>query len=65
VAIFGPTVPAFGYGPVNPGDLIAEIALACRPCSLHGPQVCPLGHHNCMKGQAAEAIKAQVELRLR
>ena len=65
VAIFGPTVPAFGYGPINPGDRVAELPMACRPCSLHGPQVCPLGHHNCMKGQSVESIVAQVELRLR
>ena len=65
VAIFGPTVPAFGYGPINRGDRVAEVSMACRPCSLHGPQVCPLGHHNCMKGQSVEAIMAQVELRLR
>ena len=61
LAIFGPTVPAFGYGPIRPGDRVAEIALDCRPCSLHGPQVCPLGHHKCMKDQSAESIASQVK----
>ena len=56
LAIFGPTVPAFGYGPIHPGDQVAELTMDCRPCSLHGPQVCPLGHHNCMKLQSAESI---------
>ncbi|MEO6067759.1 MAG: glycosyltransferase family 9 protein [Gemmatimonadota bacterium] len=61
LAIFGPTVPAFGYGPIRPGDRVAEITtLDCRPCSSHGPQVCPLGHHRCMKDQSAESILAQV-----
>jgi heptosyltransferase-2 len=50
VAIFGPTVPAFGFGPLAPRHAIAELGgLTCRPCSSHGPQVCPLGHFKCMK----------------
>ena len=56
LAIFGPTVPAFGYGPIRPGDRVAAIMLDCRPCSSHGPQVCPLGHHHCMKQQSAGSI---------
>ena len=59
LAIFGPTVPAFGYGPVRPGDRVAELTMDCRPCSLHGPQVCPLGHHKCMRDQSAESIATQ------
>lgn len=50
VAIFGPTIPAFGFAPRGPRDRVVELAgLACRPCSSHGPPVCPLGHHRCMK----------------
>jgi heptosyltransferase-2 len=64
LAIFGPTVPAFGYGPIRPGDRVAEIALECRPCSSHGPQVCPLGHHRCMRDQGPEEILRQVQDRL-
>jgi heptosyltransferase-2 len=56
LAIFGPTVPAFGYGPVGWDDGIAEIALDCRPCSSHGPQVCPLGHFKCMREQSPEQV---------
>ncbi len=49
IAIFGPTVPAFGFGPRGARDVVVEHpTLACRPCSAHGPQVCPLGHHHCM-----------------
>jgi heptosyltransferase-2 len=49
VAIFGPTVPAFGFGPRGPRDRIVEVlGLECRPCSRHGPMRCPLGHHRCM-----------------
>lgn len=50
VAIFGPTVPGFGFGPRGPSDVVLQLeGLACRPCSRHGPQVCPLSHHRCMK----------------
>ena len=57
VAIFGPTVPAFGFGPRGEADRIVELAgLACRPCSPHGPMVCPLGHHRCMREIGAAAV---------
>jgi heptosyltransferase-2 len=57
VAIFGPTVPAFGFGPIRPGDRVVEHPdLACRPCSQHGPRVCPLGHHRCMKEVTVDQV---------
>ena len=50
VAIFGPTVPEFGFGPLSPrASVVGEETLACRPCDRHGPQRCPLGHHRCMR----------------
>ncbi|HUQ45550.1 MAG TPA: lipopolysaccharide heptosyltransferase II [Gemmatimonadaceae bacterium] len=50
VAIFGPTVPAFGFGPLAPrSEVVGHEALPCRPCDRHGPQRCPLGHHRCMR----------------
>ncbi|MGQ0538220.1 MAG: lipopolysaccharide heptosyltransferase II [Gemmatimonadaceae bacterium] len=49
VAIFGPTVPAFGFGPLAQNAAIAgHETLTCRPCHRHGPRVCPLGHWRCM-----------------
>jgi heptosyltransferase-2 len=57
VAIFGPTVPAFGFGPLAPRRAIAEVAgLACRPCHAHGPQRCPLGHFACMQELDASRV---------
>lgn len=47
-AFFGPTVQRIGYYPYRLGDRVFELDLPCRPCSSHGPQVCPLKHHNCM-----------------
>ncbi len=51
VTIYGPTLPAFGFGPLAPVQAILEHppGLECRPCSAHGPQVCPRGHFRCMR----------------
>jgi lipopolysaccharide heptosyltransferase II len=50
VAVFGPTVTEFGFGPRRPGDIVlGRDELPCRPCSKHGPPACPLGHHRCMR----------------
>ena len=57
VAVFGPTLPSFGFGPRGRRDRIVEHDhLACRPCSAHGPEVCPLGHHRCMRELGAEQV---------
>lgn len=50
LAIFGPTVPEFGFGPLADRALVAgRTELACRPCHPHGPARCPLGHWRCMR----------------
>jgi heptosyltransferase-2 len=65
VAVFGPTAPAFGFGPLHPDDRVVEHpALPCRPCSAHGPEVCPLGHHRCMKEVGVEQVLLAVRGRL-
>jgi heptosyltransferase-2 len=61
VALFGPTVTAFGFGPRGPRDRVVEhLSLDCRPCSTHGPATCPLGHHRCMREVSVEAVAAAV-----
>jgi len=50
IAVFGPTVPEFGFGPLADRARIAgHASLTCRPCDKHGPQRCPLGHWRCMR----------------
>lgn len=62
VAVFGPTVPAFGYTPYGRRNRIVEQQdLACRPCDKHGPKVCPLGHHRCMTEIPAARVIAALE----
>jgi heptosyltransferase-2 len=62
VAIFGPTVPSFGFGPRGPRDRVVGVdGLPCRPCSAHGPPRCPLGHHRCMRSLTVEDVLHAVE----
>ncbi len=49
VAIFGPTVPAFGFAPIGKLDSVIEtLNLKCRPCAIHGGKKCPIGTFECM-----------------
>jgi len=41
--------------------VVQEAKLWCRPCSPHGPQRCPFGHHACMKGIAVERVLEAVQ----
>jgi heptosyltransferase-2 len=49
VALFGPTVRAFGFVPYRAPSMVLERPLDCRPCSSKGGPRCPLGHHRCME----------------
>jgi heptosyltransferase-2 len=57
VAIFGPTVPDFGFGPLAARSSVVGMAtLPCRPCDRHGPRQCPLGHWACMRQLSPEDV---------
>jgi len=43
VALFGPTVRAWGFYPAGERDVVLETDMACRPCSLHGGRGCARG----------------------
>jgi heptosyltransferase II len=61
VALFGPTVPAFGFGPLAERARVAGVeTLPCRPCDRHGPSVCPLTHWRCMRDLSVAAVEAAV-----
>ncbi len=61
VAIFGPTIPAFGFGPLAERQtVLGRDALPCRPCHAHGPMQCPLGHWACMRDVSAADVAAAV-----
>jgi heptosyltransferase-2 len=57
ITIFGPTVPAFGFGPLARRSVtVGHTELACRPCDRHGPRRCPLGHWRCMREVTARDV---------
>ena len=64
VAVFGPTVPAFGFVPYGQGHQIVETAMDCRPCSSHGGDRCPVGTHDCMRGIDVERVMEAAALQL-
>lgn len=56
-ALFGATVPAFGFGPLGPDDRTFGIErLSCRPCAIHGGTRCPIGTFVCMEHLDPEVI---------
>ena len=62
ITLFGPTVDAFGFGPLAPHSIPLGLdTLACRPCHHHGPPRCPLGHWRCMRELGVDAVAALVE----
>ncbi|MCF8246240.1 MAG: glycosyltransferase family 9 protein [Saprospiraceae bacterium] len=50
-AIFCSTVLSFGFGPLSTDSVVIETKekLTCRPCGLHGRNICPEGHFRCAK----------------
>ncbi|HEU4383313.1 MAG TPA: glycosyltransferase family 9 protein [Anaeromyxobacteraceae bacterium] len=56
LALFGPTSPA-RWGPPPPGRAL-QLEIPCAPCSNHGAERCPEGHHRCMQDLGAERVLA-------
>lgn len=56
VAIFGATVPSFGFAPVGEGHTIIEKQLPCRPCGTHGGRQCVEDTFACMKDISPEEV---------
>jgi len=62
VAIFGPTVPSFGFNPYGDHDRVVETkGLSCRPCSIHGSAKCPIGTFECMLDIEARDVYSQAQ----
>lgn len=56
VALFGSTVPAFGFAPYGTPHVIVEHDMACRPCTHIGRSSCPKQHFACMRSIEVEAV---------
>jgi len=61
VALFGPTVEAFGFFPYQARATVIERELTCRPCSAMGTDRCPLGHHRCLVDSVPDQVAAAVQ----
>jgi heptosyltransferase-2 len=57
VALFGATIPGFGFGPSGPLDVVVEtLGLTCRPCSIHGGETCPIKTFDCMRNISYDRV---------
>jgi heptosyltransferase-2 len=57
LAIFGATIPEFGFAPYGNHSVILETkGLSCRPCSVHGSQRCPIKTFDCMVNISTEVV---------
>jgi lipopolysaccharide heptosyltransferase II len=56
VALFGPTVEAFGFFPYRARATVLQRELSCRPCSAMGGPRCPIGTHACLEGLLPDAV---------
>jgi len=60
-ALFGATVPGFGFGPLGRDDRVFEIhGLSCRPCGIHGGDRCPIGTFVCMRNLNAADLHTAI-----
>jgi heptosyltransferase II len=61
VAIFGATIPEYGFAPLGSQDVIVETrGLKCRPCSIHGGNTCPIKTFECMMAITPELVVNKV-----
>jgi heptosyltransferase II len=66
VAIFGATIPEFGFAPRGPRDIVIQInGLQCRPCSSHGGSMCPIKTFVCMLSITPEVVANNVRVFLK
>jgi len=63
VVIFGATIPDYGFAPRGPHDIVVETnGLKCRPCSIHGGNICPIKTFECMLSITPEVVVKKLKL---
>jgi len=65
VAIFGPTVPEFGFAPYGDDHIVLGADVDCRPCGIHGGNRCPRRTFACMRDITPETVLEAVRSILR
>jgi heptosyltransferase II len=67
IALFGPTIPDFGFAPYSKNSIVLQKQLSCRPCGWHGSRKCPINTHDCMRSISVadvfQAFKSQIDLK--
>ena len=61
VGLYGPTVEQFGYFPLLEQSKVAQVELACRPCTKMGMNYCPKGNFACLQTIAPETVVNYVQ----
>jgi len=56
IVFFGPTVKEFGFYPLGESDIIIEKDMDCRPCHLHGGEICKRNDFECLNIDTKEVI---------
>jgi heptosyltransferase-2 len=60
-AVFGATVPEFGFAPFGKNGYIFENQeISCRPCGIHGSAKCPVRTYACMEQINPQQIIDQI-----
>jgi heptosyltransferase-2 len=62
VAVFGPTVPEFGFYPFQAQAQVLSHPMPCRPCSTKGSHRCPRSHHDCMQRVSSAQVFAAADV---
>ncbi|MBD3237415.1 MAG: hypothetical protein GF330_11975 [Candidatus Eisenbacteria bacterium] len=59
IGLFGPTAPSLGFSPLGNATAVG-VELACRPCHVHGPRRCWLGHRRCWRELSVDRVLSAV-----
>ncbi len=62
LTIYCSTIPRFGFYPYNSkSDYISYDHLLCKPCGIHGFDICPIGTFDCGKLLASNLVTEKAE----
>jgi len=65
LTIYCSTVEDFGFSPYNgKSGTVSLNDLPCKPCGVHGYEVCPLSHFNCGQKLLPEVVLAKIDMLL-
>jgi heptosyltransferase-2 len=60
VAVFGSTVPEFGFYPPDSRSVVISMFFECKPCDVHGQERCKEGDMRCMESIDASRVFDEV-----